>query len=136
MKWTAKTRYAVAVLVLLAKANGQTVPLVVIAQRLGLSKIYLEQVLSTLRSHHMVLAQKGPNGGYRLYGNPSVWSVLIATEPEWDTLPEPDFTDERMNSVLNELIYAPSRDHMRTRLSEQSILTIAEHYAESPMYYI
>jgi len=136
MKWTAKTRYALAVLVVLAKADLQTVPLTIIAQRLGLSKIYLEQVLAALRSHQLVIAQKGPSGGYRLNGHPSVWDVLIALEPEWNTLPESDFTDERMNSLLRDDVFGPALEHLRVDLSQQTIRSLAEDYTEAPMYYI
>lgn len=136
MKWTAKTRYALAVLVVLSKAEPQTVPLIIIAQRLGLSKIYLEQVLAALRSHQLVIAQKGPSGGYRLNGNPSVWDVLIALEPEWNTLPESDFTDERMNILLREEVFGPALEHLRTDLSQRTIRSLAEAYTEAPMYYI
>jgi len=136
MKWTAKTRYALAVLVVLAKAEPQTVPLTVIAQRLGLSKIYLEQVLAALRSHQLVIAQKGPSGGYRLNGNPSVWDVLIALEPEWNTLPESDFTDERMNTLLRDEVFGPALAYLRADFSHRTIRTLAEAYAEAPMYYI
>ena len=136
MKWTAKTRYALAVLVVLAKADPQTVPLITIAQRLGLSKIYLEQVLAALRSHQLVIAQKGPSGGYRLNGNPSVWDVLIALEPEWNTLPESDFTDERMNILLREEVFGPALKHLRTDMSHRMIRSLADDYTEAPMYYI
>lgn len=135
MKWSAKTRYALAVLVLLARAN-QTVPLNVIATRLGLSKIYLEQVLSALRSHHLVVAQKGPSGGYRLNGQPTVWTVLMAMEPEMATLPHHDFTDEPMNRLLEDGLYAPLSQIVRTFLSEHPITTLAEQYTDVPMYYI
>lgn len=135
MKWSAKTRYALAVLVLLAKAN-QTVSLNVIATRLGLSKIYLEQVLATLRSHHLVVAQKGPSGGYRLNGQPTVLMVLMAMEPEMSAVSHQDFADEPMNRLLEDSVYAPLFQIIRTFLSEHPITTLAEQYTDVPMYYI
>ncbi len=136
MKLTSKTRYGIAVMVLLAKANGQTLPLTQIAERLGLSKIYLEQVLSVLRSHQLVSAQKGPTGGYRLEGQPDLWTILSALEPELAILPEADFTDERMNKVLLETLYQPLHNAMQSVLVPLRITAIAEHYTEAPMYYI
>jgi Rrf2 family protein len=136
MKLTSKTRYGLAVMVLLAKANGQTVPLSQIAKRLGLSKIYLEQVLSVLRSHQLVNAQKGPSGGYSLDGQADLWTILSALEPELMTLPDADFTDERMNQVLQEAIYQPILQSLHTVLSSLSLATVAEQYSETPMYYI
>lgn len=136
MKLTAKTRYGVAVLVVLAAAHGHTVPLNVIAQRLGLSKIYLEQVLSVLRSHHLVNAQKGPSGGYRLEGNPDLWMILSALEPELMALPTADFTDDRMNQVLEDMIYAPLLSSLHATFSSRTLTSVAERYAEAPMYYI
>ena len=136
MKLTAKTRYGLAVLVLLAAAKGRTVPLMAMAQRLGLSKIYLEQVLSVLRSHQLVSATKGPSGGYRLEGNPDLWVILNALEPEWTSLPNKDFTDERMNEVVEDLIYTPLLNALNSTFSNQTLSGIAERYAEAPMYYI
>lgn len=136
MKLTAKTRYGIAVLVVLAAANGHTVPLTVIAQRLGLSKIYLEQVLSVLRSHHLVSAQKGSSGGYRLEGSPDLWTILSALEPELMTLPSEDFTDDRMNQVLETMIYAPLLSSLNTTFTNCTLSSVAERYAEAPMYYI
>ena len=136
MKLTAKTRYGLAVLVILAASGGQTVPLTGIAQRLGLSKIYLEQVLSVLRSHRLVHAQKGPSGGYRLEGHPNLWTILSALEPELMALPSADFTDERMNQVLEDLIYTPLLSALTTTLSNRTLTSVAERYAETPMYYI
>lgn len=136
MKLTAKTRYGMAVLVVLAAAHGQTVPLTVIAQRLGLSKIYLEQVLSVLRSHHLVSAQKGPSGGYRLEGNPNLWMILSALEPELMALPSSDFTDDRMNQVLETMVYAPLLSSLNTTFANRTLASVAERYAEAPMYYI
>jgi Rrf2 family protein len=136
MKLTAKTRYGIAVLVLLAAANGRTVPLTIMAQRLGLSKIYLEQVLAVLRSHQLVSASKGPTGGYRLEDNPDLGVILKALEPDLFTLPSAEFTDERMNQVLDERIYTPLHYAISATLSNIPLSGIAERYAEAPMYYI
>ena len=136
MKLTSKTRYGIAVMVLLAKANGQTLPLSTLAERLGLSKIYLEQVLSILRSHHLVHAQKGSLGGYSLKTQPDLWALLLALEPEFLTLPDAEFDDERMNRVLDDRVYRPILDALRSTLEPQTITSLAEAYSEEPMYYI
>lgn len=136
MKLTSKTRYGCAVMVMLAKANRQTLPLSQIAERLGISKIYLEQVLSVLRSHQLVSAQKGPMGGYRLEGQPDLWTILSALEPELLALPEHDFTDERMNQVLQETLYQPILSALQSTLLPLRITSMAEHYTDAPMYYI
>lgn len=136
MKLTSKTRYGLAVMVLLANAKGQTLSLPWIAQRLGLSKIYLEQVLSALRSHQLVSAQKGPGGGYRLEGQPPVWTIITALEPELALLPEADFTDDRMNQVLQENLYQPILNSLQATLAPIQLTQMAQDYAEGPMYYI
>ena len=66
MRVTSRTRYALAVLVLLYQQTQKPLPLIEIAKQLGLSKLYLEQVIATLKSHQLVQSVKGPSGGYLL----------------------------------------------------------------------
>ena len=66
MRVSSKARYGLAVMVTLAKQPENTVSVMTLSQELGLSKIYLEQVLNPLKTNGLVLATKGAQGGYRL----------------------------------------------------------------------
>ena len=66
MKLTAKSRYALTVLIEMGLHEKNKVPLSAswLSEHLGISKIYLEQVLAILRKTDIVKSLKGPGGGY------------------------------------------------------------------------
>ena len=70
MKLSTKGRYAVMAMADLARHTGEghdhPVPLMEIAQRQEISLNYLEQLFGKLRRGGLVLAVRGPRGGYRL----------------------------------------------------------------------
>ena len=84
MRISAKGRYALASVVHMAQQrNGESITLVSISERLGISKIYLEQVFSLLKRGELVTSVKGAQGGYLLSAVPgqiSVLDVLAAVE--------------------------------------------------------
>jgi Rrf2 family transcriptional regulator, iron-sulfur cluster assembly transcription factor len=67
MKLGTKARYAVMAMVDLARHEGTApVPLGEIAERQGISLLYLEQIFSRLRRAGLVEATRGPHGGFGL----------------------------------------------------------------------
>ena len=68
MKISAKGRYGLAAMTYLARnyASGSPVTIVSISEKLGISKIYLEQVFSLLKRARLVNSIKGSQGGYQL----------------------------------------------------------------------
>ena len=59
------------------------ITIISLSERLGISKIYLEQVFSLLKRAELVLAIKGAQGGYKLAKPPqdvAVFEVLRALE--------------------------------------------------------
>jgi len=67
MKLGTKARYAVMAMVDLARHGGDApVPLAEIAERQGLSVLYLEQLFGRLRRAGLVEATRGPGGGFEL----------------------------------------------------------------------
>jgi Rrf2 family protein len=63
--------------------SGESITLISISERLGISKIYLEQVFSLLKRGELVTSVKGAQGGYLLSAAPgqiSVLDVLTAVE--------------------------------------------------------
>jgi len=76
MKLSTRGRYAVMAMADLAKhvedpPNGDPVRLCEIAERQEISLSYLEQLFVKLRRGGLVLAARGPGGGYRLARSPS-----------------------------------------------------------------
>ncbi len=84
MRISTKSRYALRMLLDLAKRNEQDfIPLKEIAERQGISKKYLEQIVSVLIKAEILQANRGFQGGYRLARPPescTVGEVLRLTE--------------------------------------------------------
>ena len=62
---------------------GLPVTIISISEKLGISKIYLEQVFSLLKRARLVDSIKGSQGGYQLARAPkdiSVYDILVAIE--------------------------------------------------------
>ncbi|MDR2007201.1 MAG: Rrf2 family transcriptional regulator [Acidaminococcales bacterium] len=85
MRISAKGRYALAAIIEVARSSRskETVAVIAIAQKLGISKIYLEQIFSQLKKSELLLSTKGSHGGYILASPPqgiTAWDVLSAVE--------------------------------------------------------
>ncbi|WP_250229797.1 RrF2 family transcriptional regulator [Anaeropeptidivorans aminofermentans] len=98
MRISAKGRYALASVVFMAQQHesGEYITILSISEKLGISKIYLEQVFSLLKRGNIVNSIKGAMGGYQLTRMPqqiTVLDVLKAVElslfePAQDTVSE------------------------------------------------
>lgn len=68
MRISSKGRYGLAAMISVAQlgSTGDFVTVVSIAEKLGISKIYLEQVFSLLKRSKLVTSIKGSQGGYQL----------------------------------------------------------------------
>ncbi|MDR3175184.1 MAG: Rrf2 family transcriptional regulator [Desulfovibrio sp.] len=76
MKISTKGRYAVRILLDLAENQKDGyISLKSVAERQDISKGYLEQIISVLRNSVVVSANRGFQGGYRLAGAASEYSV-------------------------------------------------------------
>jgi len=97
MRISAKGRYALAAMISMAEnyESGEYITVISISEKLGISKIYLEQVFSLLKRGGLVNSVKGAQGGYQLSRMPrqiTVFDVLSAVElslfePAEETVP-------------------------------------------------
>lgn len=78
MRISSKGRYGLAAMIEIARnyQSGSYITVVSLSQKLGISKIYLEQVFSLLKKAELVEAAKGAQGGYRLAKPPQKMTVL------------------------------------------------------------
>lgn len=78
MRISAKGRYALASTIYLAQKfdTGEYTTVLSISERLGISKIYLEQVFSLLKRGGIVNSVKGSLGGYQLARSPKELTLL------------------------------------------------------------
>jgi len=86
MKISAKGRYALASAVEVARqsgVSGEYVSSVSISKSLGISKIFLEQIMASLKKAGLVTSAKGAGGGYRFahpIENITAWDILATAE--------------------------------------------------------
>lgn len=138
MKLTTKGRYGLAVVVLLNKNKGKTVSLLSISESLGLSKIYLEQILSVLKSHQIVVSTKGPNGGYSIKTDAklTVLEVLSVLEPSLAPQDAQERTHKTLGLILDEQVYQPLDQAVESCLQSIKLDDLSAMLNEEPMYYI
>jgi len=85
MRISSKGRYGLAAMTSMAQdfTKDNNVTIISIAEKLGISKIYLEQVFSLLKRAKIVISIKGAQGGYKLAASPdkiTAGQVLRAIE--------------------------------------------------------
>jgi Rrf2 family protein len=85
MRISTKGRYALAAMTHMAAHydSGENLTVISIAERLGTSKIYLEQIFSLLKRGGLLNSVKGAQGGYQLVRIPrqiTVADILSAVE--------------------------------------------------------
>lgn len=84
MKLSTKGRYAVSALFDIAsQEEGALISAKTIAKRQAISLSYLEQILSKLSRAGLLIALKGPTGGYKLAKKPtaiSIGEIIRATD--------------------------------------------------------
>jgi Rrf2 family protein len=114
MRLSAKGRYALAATTSMAQNKGgnEYITLISISEKLGISKIYLEQVFSLLKHGGIVNSIKGSQGGYQLSQTPkqiSVYDVLSAVETSLFENAEETIKDSApdIEVAMSQLIYLP-----------------------------
>lgn len=75
MKISTKGRYALRFMIDLALNSGKYVALKEAAERQGISKKYLEQIVPMLNRSGMLLTNRGYQGGYKLAKAPEEYTV-------------------------------------------------------------
>ncbi len=138
MKLTTKGRYGLAVVVTLNKNKGKVMSLTSISEILGLSKLYLEQILSVLKSHHIVVSIKGPSGGYMIKpeANLTVYDVLSILEPSLAPVENTTKTQKSLGLILDEQVYQPLSQAVIQKLTSIKLDELSTYLQDEPMYYI
>ncbi|EMS70953.1 RrF2 family transcriptional regulator [Ruminiclostridium cellobioparum] len=135
MRISSKGRYGLAAMISVAQlgSTGEFVTVISIAEKLGISKIYLEQVFSLLKRSKLVTSIKGSQGGYQL-SKPSekitVLEILQAVEISLFEKTERSVSDEAMEieSSLKNLIWDNLDNAVVTTLGK---VTLSDLVAEA-----
>jgi len=147
MKLSAKSRYAIAALIEMGQISGAEKPITIISlsEKLGISKIYLEQVFSLLKRGEIVVSIKGAQGGYQL-SRPmqeiSAYDILSSTESSLFEQPDqtvadsaPNIESVLQNDILKELDTAISEALKKIKLD--ALVAKAGEYGNAEyMYYL
>jgi len=111
MKLSAKGRYGLASMICLAQEYGKDdyITIVSISEKLGVSKIYLEQVFALLKRANLVESTKGSSGGYQLATSPkniTVYDILSAIEQSLFEKSKKSLSDSASNieNAIGELV--------------------------------
>jgi len=137
LKHTTKGRYGLAVVIILNKVKGQSVSLMSISKSLDLSKLYLEQILAVLRSHHIVYSIKGSTGGYYIKSDShfTVYDILTVLEP--NLTQAANLIDQKIiTNILEEKVYQALDLSIKDCLNSISIDELSGMLNEDSMYYI
>ena len=141
MKLSAKTRYGIAALTYMHLNDKELTPLIAIAGHLNISKIYLEQVFTSLKQANLVDAVKGPSGGYFLKSNEcTMYNIITALEPNLFEPTSASTDDDAINSALCDHLYTPLDSTIKETLKGIKLKDIANKIkdasSDSLMYYI
>jgi Rrf2 family protein len=148
MRISAKGRYALAATISMSEQYraGEYITVISIAEKLGISKIYLEQVFSLLKRGGIVTSIKGSQGGYQLTRMPrqiNVLEVLSAVElsmfePAEETVAEKALEIEvAMRLAVFERINDSLRSVMANVTLEDLVFEAKKHKKDTGyMYYI
>ena len=137
MRISVKGRYALAAIIRIASesASGDTVSVNSIAEKLGISKIYLEQVFAQLKKSGLLSSVKGPRGGYQLakpLSAVTAWDVLSAIEvgliekteeTVWQDSPE-------IESVIQGKVFEPLDNAVQSTLKAISLRNLLDNLDE------
>jgi len=126
--------------------SGEYITVLSISERLGISKIYLEQVFSLLKRGGIVSSIKGAQGGYQLARAPEsikVYDILAAVETSLFEDNDETVTESapHIEAAVRELVYKRLDGALVKALQEtslQDLVTEAEKNdpTQTYMYYI
>ena len=144
MRISAKGRYALAAMMNMARhyQSGDYITVISISDKLGISKIYLEQVFSLLKRGGLVSSVKGAAGGYLLTRMPekiTAYDVLSAVELSLFEKAEPTVEAKapEFDAALQSSVFGPLDDAVRKTLHSVSLADLVhetEKYRSSQEY--
>lgn len=147
MRISAKGRYALAAMtdIALHSADGSCITVISISERLGISKIYLEQVFSLLKKGRLVHSVKGAQGGYQLARPPqqiTAYDILFPVETalfeETENVVSEDLTD--FENILKNKVFYPLGEAVKNTLQSVTLddlrAEIERRKSDGFMFYI
>ncbi len=148
MRISSRGRYALAAVIVMAQQHhrGENVTVISIAEKLGISKIYLEQAFSLLKRGGLVNSVKGAQGGYQLTRTPdqitvkdvlsSVESALFEQTEKTVAEKAPEI-EKAMRISAFEVLDTSVKDTLKSITLNDLLAESEKHKADiAPMFYI
>ena len=146
MRISAKGRYALAATVSMAQDynKGECITVISISEKLGVSKIYLEQVFSLLKRGDIVTSLKGSQGGYMLTHTPneiSAYQVLAAVESALTESTEETVAQKapQIDAAMQTLVFGSLDSAIKAALEkitlDDLVLEAEKHNAENSLMF-
>jgi Rrf2 family protein len=147
MRISSKGRYALAAVACIGEnfESDEHISVLAISERLGISKLYLEQVFALLRRGKIVISVKGTQGGYKLSKSPKImtaYDVLAVVELVMFEKTESSVKEKcpEIDGALTECVFDVLDRNVITTLKNITIKNILENARnrdnEQIMYYI
>lgn len=136
MRLTTKGRFAVTAMADLAERHGNgPVTLASISERQRISLSYLEQLFGKLRRHNIVVAVRGPGGGYylaRAAAMISVADIIVAVDEHMDATQcggKGNCDDNKQCSTHD--LWMGLNEILHKYMAEVSLQQLIDNYAKS-----
>ena len=151
MKFSSRARYGLRAMLELALNYNpeETMPLVQIAERQGISEGYLEQMMTLLRKGGLVRSVRGAQGGYRLNREPgkiTVGEIVRCLEgplgPTGCVSEDAPEACARAEFCVTKILWEKVRDAIASVLDNTTLEDLCQeterirHQKEANMYYI
>ncbi|MFP3154299.1 Rrf2 family transcriptional regulator [Lachnospiraceae bacterium ZAX-1] len=148
MRISVKARYGISSMICIAQSynTGECITIISLAEKLKISKIYLEQVFSLLKRAGLVTSTKGSQGGYqlaRMPSNISTFDVLSAIENALFERAEATVLESQksIENAMQKNIFEPLDTCVADTLSSISLADLVaevekESFSEGYMYYL
>jgi Rrf2 family transcriptional regulator, cysteine metabolism repressor len=152
MKWwiimriSVKGRYGLAAMIYIAQYydSGDNITVLSISDKLGVSKIYLEQVFSLLKRGGLVNSLKGAQGGYMLSRPPkqiSAYDILLSTELAlFENVEETVYQKApEIDDAMHTLVYNPIDESVKAVLQKITLYDLVHetnNNKHEPMFFI
>jgi len=146
LRISSKGRYGLAAMIVLGAdyPGSECVTVLSVAEKLGISKIYLEQVFTLLKRAELVNSVKGSQGGYRLTRPPeliSAYDILRAAELSLFESTQSS-VEHRANAIelaMDELVWQAADRALESALADITLAQLcmrAAANADTHMFYI
>jgi len=148
MRISSKGRYGLAAMIHIGQnyASNECITIISISEKLGISKIYLEQVFSLLKRAELVTAAKGAQGGYRLARSPesiNAYEILRALEQSLFEKTEESVTEHanEIEQAMRKCVYTVIDNTGKEALEKVSLESLIQEVqdqrqGEALMFYI